>query len=190
MSGFDGEFQAMIDDKVGKPADMQKLDVAFQKKVLAEALGSLHHLVELRHIKTGINELSQAARDILQEIEEINHCIFSIVEKTPNNKKETAKLDGAVGALCGIQSALDMICKKLTEKNKEAEKKEVFLNMPIHGLDLTVKAANCLVADGILCVRDIVGKTEDELMKIPNFGKTSLQVVKDAIEKEGLSLKK
>ncbi len=62
------------------------------------------------------------------------------------------------------------------------------LDMPIAELDLSVRASNCLQAENIKTVRDLVARTEADMLKIRNFGKTSLKEVKKKLTELGLSL--
>ncbi len=62
------------------------------------------------------------------------------------------------------------------------------LNLPIAELELSVRATNCLESEGITTVREIVMRTEDELLEIRNFGETTLREVKEKLAKIGLSL--
>ena len=62
------------------------------------------------------------------------------------------------------------------------------LNMTIEELDLSVRAQNCLESENIQTVRDLITKTETELLAVRNLGKTSLQDIKDKLAKLGLSL--
>ena len=62
------------------------------------------------------------------------------------------------------------------------------LMRPIDELELTVRSANCLKAENIYYVGDLVQRTEVELMKTPNLGKKSLNEIKDVLEQQGLSL--
>jgi DNA-directed RNA polymerase subunit alpha len=62
------------------------------------------------------------------------------------------------------------------------------LNMSIHELDLSVRANNCLESAKIQTVRDLVQKTDAELLKVRSFGKTSLREVKRRLADMGLSL--
>ncbi len=55
-------------------------------------------------------------------------------------------------------------------------------------LELSIRATNCLESDGVVTVRDLVTRTEDELMDIRNFGETSLREVKAKLALHGLSL--
>lgn len=62
------------------------------------------------------------------------------------------------------------------------------LNMPIQELDLSVRANNCLESAKIQTVRDLVRKTDADLLKVRSFGKTSLREVKRKLADMGLSL--
>ena len=59
---------------------------------------------------------------------------------------------------------------------------------PVEELELTVRSANCLKAEGIKYIGDLVQKTEVELLKTPNLGKKALTEIKDVLAREGLSL--
>lgn len=62
------------------------------------------------------------------------------------------------------------------------------LSMPIQSLDLSVRANNCLESARIQTVRDLVKKTDAELLKVRSFGKTSLREVRRKLADLGLSL--
>ncbi|VFP85070.1 DNA-directed RNA polymerase subunit alpha [Buchnera aphidicola (Cinara splendens)] len=59
---------------------------------------------------------------------------------------------------------------------------------PVDDLELTVRSANCLKAESIHYIGDLVQKTEVELLKTPNLGKKSLTEIKDILASKGLSL--
>jgi len=59
---------------------------------------------------------------------------------------------------------------------------------PIDDLELTVRSANCLKAESIYYIGDLVQKTEVELLKTPNLGKKSLTEIKDVLYQRGLQL--
>ena len=62
------------------------------------------------------------------------------------------------------------------------------LNMTVQELDLSVRANNCLESAKIQTVRDLVKKTDNDLLKVRSFGKTSLREVKRKLADMGLSL--
>jgi DNA-directed RNA polymerase subunit alpha len=59
---------------------------------------------------------------------------------------------------------------------------------PVDELELTVRSANCLKAEKIYYIGDLIQKTEQELLKTPNLGKKSLTEIKDVLASHGLSL--
>ncbi|MGY8813272.1 MAG: DNA-directed RNA polymerase subunit alpha [Gammaproteobacteria bacterium] len=59
---------------------------------------------------------------------------------------------------------------------------------PVDDLELTVRSANCLKAESIYYIGDLVQRTEVELLKTPNLGKKSLTEIKDVLASRGLSL--
>jgi DNA-directed RNA polymerase subunit alpha len=59
---------------------------------------------------------------------------------------------------------------------------------PIDDLELTVRSANCLKAESIYYIGDLIQRTEVELLKTPNLGKKSLTEIKDVLAQKGLSL--
>jgi DNA-directed RNA polymerase subunit alpha len=59
---------------------------------------------------------------------------------------------------------------------------------PIDDLELTVRSANCLKAENVYYIGDLVQRTEMELMKTPNLGKKSLNEIKDALKAHDLEL--
>ncbi|SHG77045.1 DNA-directed RNA polymerase subunit alpha [Hydrocarboniphaga daqingensis] len=71
-----------------------------------------------------------------------------------------------------------------------AGKKELspILFRPIDDLELTVRSANCLKAENVYYIGDLVQRTETELMKTPNLGKKSLNEIKEALKAHDLDL--
>ena len=63
-----------------------------------------------------------------------------------------------------------------------------FLLRTVDDLELTVRSANCLKAENIYYIGDLVQRTEVELLKTPNLGKKSLTEIKDVLASRGLSL--
>jgi len=59
---------------------------------------------------------------------------------------------------------------------------------PVDDLELTVRSANCLKAEQIYYIGDLIQRTEVELLKTPNLGKKSLTEIKDVLASKGLSL--
>ena len=81
----------------------------------------------------------------------------------------------------------------LTFEQQESEKKDEpeydpILLRPVDDLELTVRSANCLKAENIYYIGDLVQKAEVDLLKTPNLGKKSLTEIKDVLASRSLSL--
>jgi DNA-directed RNA polymerase subunit alpha len=62
------------------------------------------------------------------------------------------------------------------------------LNMSLAELELSVRATNCLESEGITTVRDLVNRSDEELLEVRNFGETTLKEVKSKLQERGLVL--
>ena len=65
---------------------------------------------------------------------------------------------------------------------------EETLNKSLAELNLSVRATNCLESEGITTVRDLVGRSEDELLTVRNFGETTLVEVRERLDTLGLRM--
>lgn len=73
-------------------------------------------------------------------------------------------------------------------QNQENQKLKKLLNMSVNEIELSVRAANCLNNANITSVGQLAQKTEAEMLKYRNFGKKSLNEIKDKLSQLGLSL--
>jgi DNA-directed RNA polymerase subunit alpha len=71
---------------------------------------------------------------------------------------------------------------------EEEDEIDPILLRPVDDLELTVRSANCLKAENIYYIGDLIRRTEVELLKTPNLGKKSLTEIKDVLASRGLSL--
>jgi DNA-directed RNA polymerase subunit alpha len=80
--------------------------------------------------------------------------------------------------------------QSIEESEAESEEAEIdpILLRPVDDLELTVRSANCLKAENIYYIGDLIQRTEVELLKTPNLGKKSLTEIKDVLASHGLSL--
>ncbi len=83
---------------------------------------------------------------------------------------------------------VDLEGEKEAEPAKQEEEIDPILLRPVDDLELTVRSANCLKAENIYYIGDLVQRTEVELLKTPNLGKKSLTEIKDVLASRGLSL--
>jgi len=80
---------------------------------------------------------------------------------------------------------------KADEQQQEEETSsdvDPILLRPVDDLELTVRSANCLKAENIYYIGDLIQRTEVELLKTPNLGKKSLTEIKDVLAQHALSL--
>ena len=77
---------------------------------------------------------------------------------------------------------------EVVEQVREEEEIDPILLRPVDDLELTVRSANCLKAENIYYIGDLIQRTEVELLKTPNLGKKSLTEIKDVLASRGLSL--
>lgn len=83
---------------------------------------------------------------------------------------------------------VDLESESEAEAVVEEDEVDPILLRPVDDLELTVRSANCLKAENIYYIGDLVQRTEVELLKTPNLGKKSLTEIKDVLASRGLSL--
>ncbi len=123
------------------------------------------------------------------------------VEQRTNLDKLVLDIDtnGAISAEDAVRKAAEILNDQLSvfgdfsRREAEADTPEQngfdpILLRPIDDLELTVRSANCLKAESIYYIGDLVQKTEVELLKTPNLGKKSLTEIKDVLGAKSLAL--
>jgi len=138
----------------------------------------------------------------------INKVAYSVeatrVEQRTNLDKLIIELetDGTVDPEATIKLAATILHDQLSvfvdfEKVNEQVAEEIVepveqidptLLRPVDDLELTVRSANCLKAENIYYIGDLIQRTEFELLKTPNLGRKSLTEIKDVLAGKGLSL--
>lgn len=83
---------------------------------------------------------------------------------------------------------VDLQGETMAEPEEKEEEIDPILLRPVDDLELTVRSANCLKAESIYYIGDLIQRTEVELLKTPNLGKKSLTEIKDVLASRGLSL--
>jgi DNA-directed RNA polymerase subunit alpha len=112
--------------------------------------------------------------------------------------------DGSVEPRDAIAEAAEILIRQLAiftdidkiegfgeaaEAEAEAPQAHGMENFPIEELELGVRSYNCLKRVGIETIGDLVSKTEGELAAIPNFGKKSIEEVRETLAAHGLTLR-
>jgi DNA-directed RNA polymerase subunit alpha len=113
----------------------------------------------------------------------------------------TLETNGAVTPESAIAFAARILQDQLQvfinfEEPREAKKEEVKADLPfnpallkkVDELELSVRSANCLKNDNIVYIGDLIQKTEQEMLRTPNFGRKSLNEIKEVLASMGLHL--
>ena len=91
-------------------------------------------------------------------------------------------LQNQLSSFVNLQSMEDAV-----DEDEEADIDPILLH-PVDELELTVRSANCLKAENLYYIGDLIQCTEVELLRTPNLGKKSLTEIKDVLASHGLSL--
>ena len=83
---------------------------------------------------------------------------------------------------------VDLDSSILREPEKQEDQIDPLLLRPVEDLELTVRSANCLKAEAVQYIGDLVQRTETDLLKTPNLGKKSLNEIKEVLVSRGLAL--
>lgn len=87
-----------------------------------------------------------------------------------------------------LSTFVDLQHAEENEEEDDRGKIDPMLMRPVDDLELTVRAANCLKAENIYYIGDLVQRSENDLLKTPNLGKKSLLEIKGVLAQRGLSL--
>lgn len=87
-----------------------------------------------------------------------------------------------------LSAFVDLKDEQLAADDTQSNRIDPMLLRPVDDLELTVRAANCLKAENIYYIGDLVQRTENDLLKTPNLGKKSLMEIKSVLSQRGLSL--
>ena len=87
-----------------------------------------------------------------------------------------------------LSAFVDLQATTVEDKHSHDPEIDPILLRPVDDLELTVRSANCLKAESIYFIGDLIQRTEVELLKTPNLGKKSLTEIKDVLATKGLSL--
>src|SRR5262249_7445222 len=90
---------------------------------------------------------------------------------------------------CGRQTQASRLCHdKGGTMRPDKRALDRWLDAWLAELELSVRATNCLESEGIITVRDVVIRSDEELLEIRNFGETTLREVKQKLQERGLRL--
>ena len=129
-----------------------------------------------------------------------------VAQRTDLDKLEiTIETNGAIGPEEALRESVRILQDQLAvfgsihpEQGLEGQKADTAANnpppldpillRPVDDLELTVRSANCLKAESIYFIGDLIQRTENELLKTPNLGRKSLNEIKETLAAHGLTL--
>lgn len=123
--------------------------------------------VETNGVISPEEAVRQAARILVEQL-----SVFAALEGAE------PMAEAAGGALGGAGMALGTRSPQI----------DPILLRPVDDLELTVRSANCLKAENIFYIGDLIQRTENELLKTPNLGRKSLNEIKEVLASRGLTL--
>ncbi|MCD7897723.1 MAG: tetratricopeptide repeat protein [Planctomycetaceae bacterium] len=106
-------------------------------------------------------------------------CCRRALKIAPQNRR--AKL-----FLTNAEAAANMYYSP--EETKQSERMEAILRVPVSDFELSVRSRNCLSSMNIMCLGDLIKRTESEMLAYKNFGETSLREIKEMLAAKGLRL--
>ncbi len=90
--------------------------------------------------------------------------------------------------MVSVPTMAGMAAPSREESESDANQLNRYLLKKVDELELSVRSANCLKNDNIIYIGDLVGKTEAEMLRTPNFGRKSLNEIKEVLSSMGLRL--
>ena len=161
-----------------------------------------------RSRNVGILSATQASLDLVGDIavdpdfNPIKKVSFNVIDNgSSENLEIMLKTNGTINPLNAVKTSLEYFCEQMSvfvSLRVPAQGKpndtlldsniDPILLKPIDDLELTVRSANCLRAENVKYLGDLVQYSESQLMKIPNLGKKSLNEIKQILIDNSLSL--
>ena len=151
-------------------------------------------LVGLLHIDASYSPIVKVAYHVEStRVEQRTNLDKLIIELETNGTVDPEETIKAAATILHDQLSVFVDFEKVKEKPEEEfievhDAFEPVLLRPVDDLELTVRSANCLKAENIFYIGDLIQRTEVELLKTPNLGKKSLTEIKDILALKGLSL--
>ena len=150
-----------------------------------------HSAVNLLRIDASYSPVFKVAYEVeAARVEQRTNLDRLILEITTNGTIEPDEAIRKAATILQDQLSTFVELQGKEEEVTEEEEPEVdpVLLRPVDDLELTVRSANCLKAENIYYIGDLVQRTEVELLKTPNLGKKSLTEIKDVLASKQLSL--
>ena len=181
LSGGKLDLQVRVEAGRGyQPGDMR----AFRDDYSKQAIGRIimdASFSPVRRVAYAVSAARVAQRTDLDLTIETNGVI------TPEDALRNAVhiLQDQLSVFGAIKTSVDA---EQTQREDNPPPLDPILMRPVDDLELTVRSANCLKAENIYYIGDLIQRTENELLKTPNLGRKSLNEIKEVLATHGLTL--
>ncbi len=173
----------------GKLSETQYVEIVNKHTTLLEDSDTIFILLQASGYPISFCETEECYRleTYFSSYESQRYCIIDIETNGTVDPEEAIRhaatiLQDQLGAFVDLQASAQE-----PDVSPEADIDPILLR-PVDDLELTVRSANCLKAESIYFIGDLIQRTEVELLKTPNLGKKSLTEIKDVLATKGLSL--
>ena len=178
-------FEAEIEIKTGRgycPGEQNKKEEQAIGVIPIDSLFSPIRLVKYAVENTRVGQITDYDKLILE--------IWTDGRITPDDalKQSASILNHHLDVFDRVSEEAYEFESQQSEVSEEQNKLRKLLNMSVNEIELSVRAANCLNNANITTVGELAMKTEQEMLKYRNFGKKSLNEIKEKLEALGLSL--
>jgi DNA-directed RNA polymerase subunit alpha len=178
-------FEAEIEIKTGRgycPGEQNKKEEQAIGVIPIDSLFSPVRLVKYAVENTRVGQITDYDKLILE--------IWTDGRITPDDalKQAASILNHHLDVFDRVSEEAYEFESQQSEVSEEQNKLRKLLNMSVNEIELSVRAANCLNNANITTVGELAMKTEQEMLKYRNFGKKSLNEIKEKLEALGLSL--
>ncbi len=184
IANITGNTQLSMRMKVQRGRGYQPADSRFSDEDETRSIGRLHLDASFSPVMR-VAYVVDAAR--VEQRTDLDKLVLDIQTNGTIDPEEAIRRAATI-----LQQQLAVFVDLESEKRSEPEKKDdeidPILLRPVDDLELTVRSANCLKAESIYYIGDLIQRTEVELLKTPNLGKKSLTEIKDVLASRGLSL--
>jgi DNA-directed RNA polymerase subunit alpha len=150
-----------------------------------------HRVIGRLHVDASFSPITRVSYVVdsarVEQRTDLDKLIFEL-ESNGTIDPEDAIRSAATILQDQLSTFVDLESQDETEAKREEPEVDPILLRPVDDLELTVRSANCLKAEQIYYIGDLIQCTEVELLKTPNLGKKSLTEIKSTLATKGLSL--
>ena len=184
IANLNGKGELKMTLKIASGLGYESADSRYQDEDKTRAIGCL----QLDATYTPVSRVSYVVENArVEQRTDLDKLVIDLETNGTLDPDDAIRMAATI-----LQQQLAAFVNLENEVKPEVEKVEdevdPILLRPVDDLELTVRSANCLKAENIYYIGDLIQRTEVELLKTPNLGKKSLTEIKDVLASRGLSL--